>query len=199
MAVQVNASFMESASIISSDLLTCLGLVLALASVSVGYLIFRRARSTQTVEPPAPVKIVYRDAPTVRVSDSQHFDRLRKVLNLTAGEEVDILHSHPVVGPRFRVILHGIVMHGASDAAHLSVVFHGQQVSCGPLGRELGYNEFYIPRAGRDESRSAIFHYTDSDNALDLMRIKVNSIDVSRGTAQIEVMQMKGNWPGSED
>jgi hypothetical protein len=190
---------MDSGPFISSDVLTFLSLVLALASVSVGYLIFRRARSEHHADPAPPIKISYRDAPTVRVSDSQHFDRLRKVFNLTAGEEVDILHSHPVVGPRFRVTLHGIVMHGASDAAHLSVVFHGQQVSCGPLGRELGYNEFYIPRAARDESRSAIFHYTESDNALDLMRIKVNSIDVSRGTAQLEVMQMRGNWPGSEE
>jgi hypothetical protein len=191
---------MDPGSFISSDTLSLLSLVLALASVSVGYLIYRRARSSHQVPQPAPIStLVYRDAPTVRVSDSQHFDRLRKVLNLSAGEEVDILHAHPVVGPRFRVSLRGIVMHGASDAAHLSVIFHGQQVSCGPLGRELGYNEFYIPRAARDESRSAIFHYTESDNALDLMRIKVNSIDVSRGTAQIEVMQMRGNWPGGED
>jgi hypothetical protein len=191
---------MDPESFLSSDILSLLSLVLALASVSVGYLIYRRARSSNQVHQPAPIgALVYRDAPTVRVSDSQHFDRLRKVLNLSAGEEVDILHAHPVVGPRFRVSLRGIVMHGASDAAHLSVIFHGQQVSCGPLGRELGYNEFYIPRAARDESRSAIFHYAESDTALDLMRIKVNSIDVSRGTAQIEVMQMRGNWPGSED
>jgi hypothetical protein len=192
---------MDPVSFISSDILTLLGFVLALASVSVGYLIYRRARSSNqgNPQPVALSNIVYRDAPTVRVSDSQHFDRLRKVLNLSAGEEVDILHAHPVVGPRFRVSLHAIVMHGASDAAHLTVVFHGQQVSCGPLGRELGYNEFYIPRAARDEARSAIFHYTESDNALDLMRIKVNAIDASRGTAQIEVMQMRGNWPGSED
>lgn len=192
---------MDLGSFISSDTLALLCFLLAFASVSVGYLIYRRSRSATQSNPPPPAlaPIVYRDAPTVRVSDSQHFDRLRKVLNISTGEEVDILHAHPVVGPRFRVTLRGIVMHGASDAAHLSVIFHGQQVSCGPLGRELGYNEFYVPRAARDESRSAIFHYAESDNSLELMRIKVNSIDRVRDSVQIEVMQMRGNWPGSED
>lgn len=192
---------MDSAALIAPDYTRLIWFAIAFAVALIGLSVYRRQRSTlePSEKPAAPVgTIVYNDAPTVRVTDSQHFDRLRKVVRLTAGEHSDIVPAHPIVGPRFRIAFHGIVMHGASESAHVSIVFHSNQVSCGPLAKEVNYNEFYLPRAAREESRSALFYYNESGNALEFMRIKVNDIDSATKTAEIEAMQMRGNWPGSE-
>jgi hypothetical protein len=191
---------MDSAALISPDYTRLIWFAIVCAVALICLSVYRRNRSSlEPNEKPATVgSIVYNDAPTVRVTDSQHFDRLRKVVRLSAGQHTDIVQSHPIVGPRFRITFHGLVMHGASEAAHVSIVFHGNQVSCGPLAREVNYNEFYLPRAAREESRSALFYYNESGNALEFMRIKVNDIDSAKKTAEIEAMQMRGNWPGSE-
>ena len=191
---------MDSAALISPDYTRLIWLAIVCAVALIGLSVYRRNRSSlESNEKRSTVgTIVYNDAPTVRVTDSQHFDRLRKVVSLSAGQHTDIVQSHPIVGPRFRITFHGLVMHGASESAHVSVVFHGNQVSCGPLAREVNYNEFYLPRAAREESRSALFYYNESGNALEFMRIKVNDIDTAKKIAEIEAMQMRGNWPGSE-
>lgn len=191
---------MDSGSALSPDFARLVWFAIALAGVFIAVAFYRRRSSMDTAQTPAPAlgKIVYHDAPTVRVTDSQHFDRLRKSLRLSAGQHADVVHAHPIIGPRFRVTLNGVVMHDAIEAAHISVVFNGNQVSCGPLAKEISYNEFYVPRAARDESRSAVFYYNESGNALEFMRIKVNDIDSAKKTAEIEAMQMRGNWPGSE-
>ena len=192
---------MDSAALISPDYTRLIWFTIACAVALIGFSVYRRTRSSlESSEKPAATvgTIVYNDAPTVRVTDSQHFDRLRKVVRLNAGQHTDIVQAHPIVGPRFRITFHGLVMHGASESAHVSIVFHGNQVSCGPLAREVNYNEFYLPRAAREESRSALFYYNESGNALEFMRIKVNDIDSANKTAEIEAMQMRGNWPGSE-
>ena len=192
---------MDSAALISAEYTRLFWLVIAFAVALIGLSLYRRNRSSleSSEKSAVPVgTIVYSDAPTVRLTDSQHFDRLRKVVRLTAGQHTDIVQAHPIVGPRFRIALHGIVLHGASECAHVRIVFHGNQVSCGPLASEVNYNEFYLPRAAREESRSALFYYNESGNALEFMRIKVNDIDASKKTAEIEAMQMRGNWPGSE-
>lgn len=190
---------MESSAVFSSDLIHLLGLSVVLAGALIAFTLYRRSRPTLDVEQaPGPVtaNIAYRDAPTVRVIDSQHFDRLRRTVRLATGEQVDLLASHPIVGPRFRLTLKSIEMLDTTPAAHLEIVYSGIQVSCGPLAKEIGYNEFLVPRASRDESRTAIFHYHESSEVLEFMRIKVNAIDVGSGGVEFEVMQMRGNWPG---
>jgi hypothetical protein len=192
---------MESSPLFFSDLGRLLGFSVALAGALIALTLYRRSRPTLNAEhAPAPVaaKIAYRDAPTVRVVDSQHFDRLRRTVRLAKGEQIDILPAHPVVGPRFRLALKAIEKLDATAAAHLEIAYSGVQVSCGPLAKELGYNEFLVPRASRDESRTAVFHFHESGEALEFMRIKVNEIDAATGSAEFEVMQMRGNWPGLE-
>jgi hypothetical protein len=174
----------------------------ALAGVGLAAVAYRRSRASldaSQAPSPATAKLVYSDVPTVRIVDSQHFERLRKVVSLSPGEHSDILQAHPLVGPRFRITLNAISRNGASDAAQIGVVYCGVQVSCGPLAKELGYNEFLMPRAASDESRSAVFHYQENGNALDFMRIKVKGIDASAGTVELEVMQMRGQWPGGSE
>lgn len=141
--------------------------------------------------------IVYRDAPTVRVVDSQRVDRLRKVVRLAAGAHVDILETRVGMTPRFRITLKRIVRIDDTAVAHITVDFGGTAVSCGPLVEEIAFNEFVLPRAARDESRNSVFHYQETGNSLDFMRVKLRGIDMDIDIAEIDVMQVSGHWPGT--
>lgn len=173
-------------------------LALVLAGVLAAVAIYRRGRPSLDAEPvAAPAKIVYHDAPTVRVSGPQRFDRLRRVVRLAPGEHADLMQPHPVVGPRFRLTLNAIGSHDGADAAHLSVVYADNHVSCGPLAKEMGFNEFLLPRAARDLARSAVFHYQELGDVLDFMRISVRDIDTAEQRVEFEIMHTRGQWPGS--
>lgn len=149
---------------------------------------------------PQPRGIVYRDAPTVRVVDSQRVDRLRKLVRLAPGEHVDVLENRPgaqVVNgaPRFRITLKRVVRLDESTVAHIAVDFGGVAISCGPLVEEIAFNEFVLPRAARDEPRNCVFHYQESGDTLDFMRIKLRGVDMDADIAEIDVMQVSGHWP----
>ncbi len=192
---------MDSSSLHIPQLWQVIWLAVALAIGLIGVCFYRRGRTSVPVENtrPAPVpKLAYSDAPTVRVLDSQHFDRLRKPVHLSPGQHVDIVPAHPVVGPRFRITLHAIATHNGSEAAHLGVVYAGVQVSCGALAKELGYNDFLVPRGSRDESRTAVFHFQETTHTLEFMRIKVSAIDPASESVELEVTQMRGRWPGGD-
>lgn len=190
---------MESSSELLIDLLRLIGFAAALAGILIAFAAYRRNRSASHAEEvPAAVLPGYGDAQTVRIVDSQHFDRLRRTARLSCGENIDIFPAHPIVGPRFRVGLKEIAMLDTMPAAHLEIVYSGIQVSCGPLAKEIGYNEFLVPRAFRDEARTAIFHYDESDQMLEFMRVKVVAIDTDARTADVEVMQIRGSWPHTD-
>lgn len=142
-----------------------------------------------------PEGIVYRDAPTVRVVDSQRVDRLRKVVRLAAGAHVDVLETRIGMTPRFRITLKRIVRLDDTAVAHILVDFGGTAVSCGPLVEEIAFNEFVLPRAARDEPRNSVFHYQENGDSLDFMRIKLRGIDMDADIAEIDVMQVSGHWP----
>lgn len=143
----------------------------------------------------APGPIVYRDAPTVRVSDSQRVDRTRKIVRVKTGESVDVLATAPGLPTRFRITLKNIVENSDLEAAHLAVEFGGTQLSCGPLVHEIACNEFVLPRATRDEHRSSIFYYHERGESLEFMRIKLKSADAGTGLVELDVMQLQGHWP----
>ena len=189
----------------SSPLFTQLPLLLCLAVVVTGGLIaalcLHRQRAAaalamQRAAAPAPGKIIYSDAPTVRVADSQRVDRRRKIVRLSAGEHVDILETPDGMEPRFRITLKSVVR--MADAAHIAVAFGGTRVSCGPLVQEQSTNEFIVPRALGEESRSSVFHYFEKGSSLDFMRIKVRALDATAGTAELDVMQIAAHWPAAE-
>jgi hypothetical protein len=144
---------------------------------------------------PSAGAIVYNDAPTVRVVDSQRVDRLRKVSRLTVGEFIDVLETRIDTTPRFRVTLKALVRRNDADAAHVAVEFGGTTVSCGPLVEEVAFNEFILPRGLRDEPRNAIFHFHEHGDNLDFMRIKLRSVDVQSGSAELDMLQVSGSWP----
>ena len=144
---------------------------------------------------PSPGKIVYRDAPTVRVVDSQRVDRLRKLVRLSPGELVDILETRAGLSPRFRITLKRIVACEGGAVAHIAVEFGGSAVSCGPLVEEIAFNQFVLPRANRDEPRNSVYHYQESGDALDFMRIKLRTVDPTANWAELDVLQVCGHWP----
>lgn len=143
----------------------------------------------------APEGIIYRDAPTVRVVDSQRIDRIRKVVRLAGGEHADIVETRPGLPPRFRVKLRRLVACEDGPVEQIAVDFGGAAVSCGPLVEEIAFNEFVLARATRDEPRNCVFHYQESGDTLHFMRIKLRMIDIAAGWADIDVMQVSGHWP----
>lgn len=144
-------------------------------------------------------KITYHDAPTVRVVDSQRVDRVRKIARLKPGEFLDALETRAGLPPRLRITLKGLAVCDQDPLAHVAVEFGGTAVSCGPLVQEIGFNEYVLARANRDEPRNTIFHYQESGGALSFMRIKLRAIDVAAGWAEIDVMQVSGHWPATTD
>jgi hypothetical protein len=192
---------MDSSSLLFAQLPLLLCLAVAITGGVIAALCLHRQRAAaalavQRAAAPAPGKIIYSDAPTVRVADSQRVDRRRKIVRLSAGEHVDILETPDGMEPRFRITLKSVVR--MADAAHIAVAFGGTRISCGPLVQEQSTNEFIVPRALRDESRSSVFHYYENASSLDFMRIKVRSLDAAAGTAELDVMQIAAQWPPAE-
>lgn len=179
------------------DTVQVLALAIAFAAGLVAAAVYWRQRSSLIAvnRQGASATIIYNDAPTVRVVDSQRVDRLRKIVQLTSGAHVDILEPQSGAEPRFRITLKSVMERAETPAAHIAVEFRGTSLSCGPLVEELAHNEFVLPRALRDEPRSSVFHYHERGDALDFMRIKVRSIDPKAQTAEIDVMQVQGHWP----
>jgi hypothetical protein len=192
---------MDSSSLLFAQLplLLCLAVVVTGGVIAALCLHRQRAAAAlamQRAAAPAPGKIIYSDAPTVRVADSQRVDRRRKIVRLSAGEHVDILETAEGMEPRFRITLKSVVR--MADAAHIAIAFGGTRVSCGPLVQEQSTNEFIVPRALGEESRSSVFHYFEKGSSLDFMRIKVRSLDATAGTAELDVMQIAAHWPPAE-
>ena len=188
----------SSLSLAQLPLIVCFTVVVAGGLIAaISYLQRQRAADELALQrAAAPGKIIYNDAPTVRVADSQRVDRRRKIVRLAAGEHVDILETLEGMDPRFRVTLKSVVR--MADAAHLAIHFGGTRVSCGPLVQEKSINEFIVPRALGDEPRSSIFHFYEKGSSLDFMRIKVKSLDAAAGTAELDVMQVSAHWPKAE-
>lgn len=183
----------------SPGLLPLLSLTVAIAAAFVAAgTYYWRARHRSTIASslaPTPAKITYRDAPTVRLVESQRVDRLRKLLRMQPGESVDVVETRAGLPPRFRLTLKRIVDVEGGPVAHIAVAFGGAAVSCGPLVEEIAFNEFVLPRATRDEPRNSVFHYQESGDALDFMRIKLRSVDPALSWAELDVLQVSGHWP----
>jgi hypothetical protein len=186
---------MESLHLMELPQLAWLAVAVTAAFIGLTYRYRQRAATVSAVQraPAAPGKIIYNDAPTVRVVDPQRVDRRRKVVRLAAGEHVDILQTPEGFEPRFRLTLKSVSR--MADAAHITVAFGGTRVSCGPLVQEQAHNEFIVPRALRDEPRSSVFHYYENGSSLDFMRIKVRSLDAEANSAELDVMQVSAHWP----
>ncbi|HEY8537440.1 MAG TPA: hypothetical protein VIL28_01155 [Steroidobacteraceae bacterium] len=194
-----------------TDLTAELPKLLGLAIAFVGALLavttwWRRHRSStvfgmeRSSRPAVAGGIVYHDAPTVRVidtprTDSQRVDRVRKIVRVTVGEFVDILPHEAGPVARFRITLKNLLTDGDAPAARIVVEYGGTTLSCGPLVQELGHNDFVLPRTSRDDPRTSVVYFHERGDTLDFMRIKLRNIYPDSQTAEIDVMQVCGNWP----
>jgi hypothetical protein len=180
----------------TTDLLQLLALTVALTAAFIAGASYWRSShisSSPTLRNGTPAGgIVYRDAPTIKVTESQRIGRVRKLVRLRVGESSDILSTAEGLPPRFRVLLGEV----GSDTAQISVEFGGTQVSCGPLVEETGFNEFTLPRATRDEHRCSVYYYRERGDSLEFMRIRLKHADAAAGSAELDVMQLTGHWPG---
>ncbi len=169
------------------------GALIALASY------WRRQRTSMAnsvqrqIKARTPGKIIYNDAPTVHAVDSQRVDRLRKLTRLAPEEFIDVLESRGSPIPRFRVTVEAVDTSSESPNARILVEFGGTPVSCGSLVKEIGPNQFIVPRVMHDEPRSSVFHFHERGDTLDFMRIKLNGVD--NGVAELEIIQVSGHWP----
>jgi len=181
-----------------TDLPRLLGLFIALAGglFAAGSFVRRRhptARQSHVAAATSTGRIIYNDAPTVRVAKSQRVDRIRKLARLAAGEYFDVVENHGSPVPRFRVTLKSIGQRADGPTAHILVSFGGTQVSCGPAVVEVASNEFILPLNTRDDPRTTVFHFLEHGDALDFMRVRLRRID-SDGAAELDLMQVSGNW-----
>jgi hypothetical protein len=167
---------------------------------------WRRHRSSaafgmeRSARPAVPSGIVYHDAPTVRVvdlprTDSQRVDRVRKIVRVKVGEFIDILPYEAGPVARFRITLKSLLTDCDAPAARILVEYGGTTLSCGPLVQELGHNDFVLPRTSRDDPRTSVVYFHERGDTLDFMRIKLRHIDPDSQIAEIDVMQVCGNWP----
>src|SRR4029453_22050 len=86
-------------------LIVCLAVAVTAGLIAaMGY--FHRQRSAADLALRAAAatgKIIYNDAPTVKVSESQRVDRRRKIVRLAAGEHADILEKPEGLETPFRL------------------------------------------------------------------------------------------------
>lgn len=177
--------------------LLCLAIAIAAGLVAAtSYWRRHRALLATAHRGPTPGTILYRDAPTVRLTDAQRIDRTRRVVRLTPGAHVDLLETRIGGVPRFRITLKRLVA-CEEDLAHVQVDFAGAAVSCGPLVEEIAFNEFVLARANRDEARNCVFHCQDGGETFNFMRIRLRAIDTGAGWADIDIVQVEGHWPSS--
>jgi hypothetical protein len=191
---------MEPSNSVMIDLPRILCLAVAIGGALIAFASYWRRQRTslangaqRRINVPSPGKIVYHDAPTVHAVDSQRVDRLRKVARLAPQEFIDVLESRGSPIPRFRVTVKSIEATSDAQSVRILVDFGGTPVSCGSLVKEVGPNEFIVPRVMYDEPRSSVFHFHERGDTLDFMRIKLKGVE--EGAADLEIIQVSGHWP----
>jgi hypothetical protein len=140
--------------------------------------------------------LVYTEAPTVRVGDSQRMERLHRVITLNAGQHVDVLDVAFERIPRLRIALSAIETDAADrrDYARLQIELGGALAGCGSQVKQLGPNEFLAPLASREEQPYSILHFAGQGEALSFLRIKVIRLDVATNSADVDVLHLSGRW-----
>jgi hypothetical protein len=172
-------------------------ILLAAALILLGVWLGNRARNAHAGRSsPAfksvlePATIVYDDAPTVRVSDAKRVDRLHRALSLSVGEHVDLLDLTFDRIPRLRLSFAGF----EQEYARITIELGGAIAGCGSLVKEVGPNEFLVPRATQDEQRASILHFHGKGEAVSFLRVKVTNLNPERQSVDVDVLHVCGQW-----
>ncbi len=139
-------------------------------------------------------KLVYTDAPTVRLSDTQRIDRLQRVVSLKAGQHADLKDLTFGRLSQLRVELTGIEQESGEDFAHVRIELGGAAATCGAAVQELSQNDFLIPRAGKDDQRSSVLYFCGKNDAVSFLQVKVRLLDAVEQSAAIDVLHVRGRW-----
>jgi hypothetical protein len=154
-----------------------------------------RASKNAPAPPVAKPVLTYNDVPTVRLQDSKRIDRLHKVLSLTAGQHIDLLDMTFDLIPKLRIELRRVEqLELGKDYARIHIELGGATASCGSLAKEVGPNEFLLPRANNDEQRCSILYFHGKEEIVNLLRVKVLHLSVQRQTAEVDVLHVCSQW-----
>jgi hypothetical protein len=137
-----------------------------------------------------PQGIIYSDAPTVRVTQRERFNRVNRKIRVQAGGQSDVLDLKQPDCPKLLIALKGI----EQNAAHFEISLGGLLAVCGPAVRECERNEFVAPLAAMDDQRSSVFYIREAGGSLTYMRIVVSAIDRDTETAEFDVLLLSGMW-----
>jgi len=133
-------------------------------------------------------------------------DRLHRMVSLTVGEHVDLLEFTFDHIPRLRITLVAIEKIGSEkiatddhntlpvEYARMQIELGGDIAGCGSLVKEVGINQFLVPRATQDEQRSSILHFDGKGNAAGFLRIKVLRFNTADQSVEVDVLQVYGQW-----
>lgn len=140
--------------------------------------------------------LVYTDAPTVRVGDSQRIDRLHRLITLKPGQRVDLLDVTFDRIPRLRIALQAIqtAAEEKCEYARINIELGGARAGCGSLVKEIEPNDFLAPAVVKDEQPSSIVYFAGQGEAINFLRIKVVRIDPALQSADIDVLHLCGQW-----
>ncbi len=129
---------------------------------------------------------------TVRLSDTQRIDRLHRVVTLTAGQKADLKEMSFGRLSKLSVALTGIEQARGKDFARIKLELGGASADCGASVKELGENDFLVPRATIDEQRCSIMYVCGKPDAVSFLQVKVQNLNPVEGSVSIDVLHVRG-------
>ncbi len=141
-------------------------------------------------------ELVYTNAPTVRLTDTQRIDRLHRIVNMKSGEYADLNDLTFGRLPRLRLVLKGIENESGQDFAHIKIDLGGATARCGDAVKEIMENSFLVPKVSTDEQRSSILYFCGKPDAVSFLQVKVKQLNAVDHSAAIEVLHVRGRWEG---
>jgi hypothetical protein len=129
---------------------------------------------------------------TMRLSDTQRIDRLHRVVTLTVGEKADLKELSFGRLTKLAVVFDGVEHARGQDFARIKLELGGASADCGVSVKELGDNDFLVPRAAPDDQRCIIHYMSGKGDAVSFLQVKVQKIDPIERSAAIDVLHLRG-------
>jgi hypothetical protein len=129
---------------------------------------------------------------TMRLSDTQRIDRLHRLVTLSTGEKADLKDLSFDRLTKLAVTFRGIEQARGQDFARIKLELGGASADCGISVKEVGDNDFLVPRAAPDDPRCVIHYMSGKGDAVSFLQVKVQKIDPVKGSAAIDVLHLRG-------
>jgi hypothetical protein len=129
---------------------------------------------------------------TMRLSDTQRIDRLHRVVTLAIGEKADLKELSFDRLPKLSVSFNGVEHARGQDFARIKLELGGATADCGQSVKEVGDNDFLVPRAAPDDPRCVIHYMSGKGDAVSFLQVRVQKIDPVERSAAIDVLHLRG-------